>query len=216
MLGQQPRRVDLGQPAGRDRLQQLGEVAVDQRHDRLAFGVAEADIIFDQLGAVGGQHQPRIKHAAERRSGIRHARARSAERSRPSPAPGARRSAPGPAHKRPCRRCWARCRLRRRACDPGPKPAATAVSPSTSANRLASSPSRNSSMTSGPSPAASIAASASSRRHGDGDALAGGEPVGLDHHRQPEAVQRGVGLGHSSRPAHNRRSGWRWPCTDPW
>ena len=36
--------------AGRHGHQQLGEVAFDPRHDRLAFGIAEADIIFDQLG----------------------------------------------------------------------------------------------------------------------------------------------------------------------
>ena len=45
--------------------------------------------------------------------------------------------------------------------------------------------------------------------HGDRHALAGGEPVGLDHDRDPEAVERGVRIRHASRPGHNRRSGCR-------
>jgi hypothetical protein len=49
------------------RQQQLAKSPFDPRHDRLAFGIAEADIIFDQLGPLGGQHQPGIEHAAERR-----------------------------------------------------------------------------------------------------------------------------------------------------
>ena len=63
-----------------------------------------------------------------------------------------------------------------------------ASSPSTSAKKLASSPRRNSSITSSapaspnaPPKQASIAASASACVVGDGHALAGGEPVSLDH-----------------------------------
>ena len=41
------RGPDLAEPAGRDGVEQLGDVAVDQGHDRLALGVAEADVIFE-------------------------------------------------------------------------------------------------------------------------------------------------------------------------
>ena len=68
----------------------------------------------------------------------------------------------------------------------------SACAPSHSAKKLASSPSRNSSMTisapaapNRPSPSiASTAAMASSMRRRDDDALAGGEPVGLDDDRR--------------------------------
>ena len=41
------------------------EIAFDQRHDRFALGIAEADVIFDQLGPIGGEHQAGIEDAAE-------------------------------------------------------------------------------------------------------------------------------------------------------
>src|SRR5438309_1696388 len=53
-------------------MQQLREIAVDQRHDRLALRIAEADIILDQLGTLVGKHQPGIKHSAEGRSCLGH------------------------------------------------------------------------------------------------------------------------------------------------
>ena len=68
IFARQHRRSDFGEAAGRHRVQQFGEIALDQRHDRLALGIAEADIIFDELGSVGRKHQPGIKHAAKRRS----------------------------------------------------------------------------------------------------------------------------------------------------
>ena len=68
MLVDEPRRVDFIEAARRNGMQELGEIAIDQWHDRFALGVAEADIIFDQPGSLGGKHQSRIKHAAERRS----------------------------------------------------------------------------------------------------------------------------------------------------
>ena len=115
------------------------------------------------------------------------------------------------ASKRPCRRCWGRYRPRRRACGPGRWRGRPRASPSTSANRLASSPSRNSSITIGPSPAAAIAASASARRHGDGHALARGEAVGLDHDGNGEAVERGqrFGLGLDADISGGRNPGAR-------
>src|SRR6185503_7319671 len=75
----------------------------------------------------------------------------------------------------------------------------TAVFPSTNANRLASSPSRNSSMTSGPSPAAAIALSAGARGR-DGDSLARGQSVGLDHYRKTEAPERGERVARALHP----------------
>ena len=74
------------------------------------------------------------------------------------------------------------------------EPNGTMVLPSVSAKKLASSPSRNSSITTSapalaepPANISSIAASASARVVGDRHALARGEPVGLDHHRHAEA-----------------------------
>ncbi len=76
----------------------------------------------------------------------------------------------------------------------------SAVSPSTSAKKLASSPSRNSSMTTSvpaapnaPPKQSSMASSASSRVCGDDHALAGGEPVGLDDDGQ--ALRGHISLG---------------------
>ena len=186
----------------------LGEVAFDARHDRFALGVAEADVIFDQLRALGGQHQARVEHPRERRAGIGHCLDGRPDDLVHRPLARARASAPAPGCTRPFRPCSARCRLRRRACDPVPTRARSRVSPSTSANRLASSPSRNSSMTIGPSPAASIAASASSRDHGDGHALARGKAVRLDHDRNRELLQRVTGCGRRLDPDVARR----WEC----
>src|SRR5438309_2161374 len=53
-------------------IQQLREIAVDQRHDCLALRIAEADIVLDQLWTLVGKHQPGIKHSAEGRSRLRH------------------------------------------------------------------------------------------------------------------------------------------------
>ena len=84
-----------------------------------------------------------------------------------------------------------------------------AVSPSQSAKNEASSPARNSSTTTSapasPSPPPnimSIAASASATLGGDHDALAGGEPVGLDDDRR--ALRAHVGLGGA--PAWSKRA----------
>ena len=62
----------VGQPPCGHREQQFGEVAFDAQHDCFAFGVPEADIVLDQLRAIGGQHQPRVEHAGEGCSGSRH------------------------------------------------------------------------------------------------------------------------------------------------
>ncbi len=51
-------------------IQQRQQVAVEPAQQHLAFRIAEADIVFDQLGPIGGDHQPGEQHAAERRLGI--------------------------------------------------------------------------------------------------------------------------------------------------
>ena len=44
-------------------LHQFDQIAFEPHHQHLAFRVAEARIVFDQLRAVLGQHQPGIEHA---------------------------------------------------------------------------------------------------------------------------------------------------------
>ena len=44
-------------------LHQFDQIAFQPHHQHLAFGIAEARIVFDQLRAVFGQHQPGIEHA---------------------------------------------------------------------------------------------------------------------------------------------------------
>ena len=202
--------------AGRDRHQQFGEVAFDARHDRLAFGIAEADIIFDQLGAVGGQHQPGIEHAAKRRSGLGHgARGRLDDLAhRPRfELGGEHRGGRIGAHAAGVgagialadalvvlRRCRARRRGCRRPARTGSLPRPPGIPRSPSARR----------------PPRAIAASASSRVMRDGHALARGEAVGLDHHRDRKAVERGerLGLGLDPDIGGGRDPGAR--RTDPW
>ena len=56
MLAAQFRRIDFRERSGRDGVQQLRKIAVDQWHDRFALRVSEADVIFDELGPFGGEH----------------------------------------------------------------------------------------------------------------------------------------------------------------
>ena len=127
--------------------QQLEQVALEPQHQHLAFRIAEAGVIFDQLGPVGGQHQPGIEHARIGRARGRQRLARSARRSRRSP----RASSSGVSTRRRA--------VGAHAAGVG---AGVAVAdalvilrraerhdrvPSVSTNRLASSPSRNSSIT---------------------------------------------------------------------
>src|SRR6185437_16264979 len=42
------------------------EIALEPRQQHLAFGVPEADIVFDELRPLARQHQPGIEHALER------------------------------------------------------------------------------------------------------------------------------------------------------
>ena len=60
---------------GEQRRQQIG---LEPQHQRLAFRIAEADIVFDELWRAVLDHQPGIEHALELRAGLRHRRAPSA------------------------------------------------------------------------------------------------------------------------------------------
>ena len=93
-------------------------------------GIAEADVVLDELRPVGGQHQPGVEHAAKRRAAPRHRRDRRPDDLGQRPLDRAPASSPAPANRRPCRRCSARCRRRRRACGPAPWRAAGRSSPS--------------------------------------------------------------------------------------
>ena len=53
--------------------QELAEVGHEPRQQRLALGIAEADVELEQLGAVLGQHQAGIEHAPIGRALGRHA-----------------------------------------------------------------------------------------------------------------------------------------------
>ena len=107
----------------------------------LGLGVAEAHVVLEHLGPVGGQHEPGVEHArGSRCPGDAARRAWAATRSAASHLGARPARRPAPASTRPCRRCWARGRRRRCACSPGPTRAARTVRPSA----------RHSSDTSGP------------------------------------------------------------------
>jgi hypothetical protein len=42
----------------------LGEISGEEGHDGFAFGVAEAAVVFDDLGAGGGEHESEVEEAA--------------------------------------------------------------------------------------------------------------------------------------------------------
>ncbi|GAV36827.1 hypothetical protein ROTAS13_04516 [Roseomonas sp. TAS13] len=63
--------LQLSVAGGDQRRQQVG---AQPRHQHLAFRVAEADIVLDQLRPLRRQHQPREEHAAEGRAAPRHLR----------------------------------------------------------------------------------------------------------------------------------------------
>ena len=52
--------------------QRRQEIGVEPQHQRLAFRIAEADIVFDELWRAVLDHQPGIEHALERRAGVSH------------------------------------------------------------------------------------------------------------------------------------------------
>ena len=217
-----PAQIEILQHAVAGGDQRRQQVRHQAQHQHLAFGIAEADIVFDQLRPFGGDHQPGEQHALERRGPRLHrAHGRlddlAITRVRSSPA-----SSPAPANRRPCRRCSGPCRRRRRACGPAPRPAGSAVSPSHRAKKLASSPPRNSSITTSCAGFAELAAEhhvdgGLGLGHGLGDdhALAGGQAIGLHDDRRAllaHVVLRRLGVGEA---AVSRRSESCWR-RDPW
>ena len=42
----------------------VGEVDREEREHHLALRVAEAHVVLDHLGAVGGEHHPGVEHAS--------------------------------------------------------------------------------------------------------------------------------------------------------
>ena len=96
-----------------------------QRQHGLRLGVAEAAVELEHLRPSVGEHQPREEQA--RRTASRAAPAPRATGCAPARRAARRRVVESrrPAHTRPCRRCWGRCRRRRRACSPAPARAAT-------------------------------------------------------------------------------------------
>ena len=199
MLGRESRRSDLRQPAGRDGVEQLGEVAFDQGHDRLALGVAEADVILDQLGPRVGEHQPGIEHSAERRPGGGH-RARGGAHDlvhRPSFELRREHGSGGiGAHPAGVRTGIALAHalviLGR-----GERDGGLAVDEGKQARFLDVQEFLDDQR--------SVARGADRRlgffpAHRHGDALAGGEAVGLDHHRDAEAVERRQSIRRAVNP----------------
>ena len=164
-------------------------------------GSPKRTLYSNSFGPCRRQHHAGIEHAAERRAARLHAGNRRQDDLRHDLRRGSPASRTASANRRPCRRCSGPGRGRTRACGPARRRAAIAVSPSHSAKKLISRPARNSSITTSapaapnaPSNIMAMAASASRQRHGDHDALAGGEPVGLDHDRRA--------LLRAHRPAH--------------
>ena len=192
----------MRQAAVRAGEQQPEQVVLQPRHDHLAFRIAEAGVVFDQLRAVLADHQAGEQHALEGAALGLHRRDRRLDDLAPSPARRSRASPPGPANRRPCRRCSARVAVADALVILRRGKSQSALSPSLSAKKEASSPSRNSSITAS-APAAPKAAGEHGvhglfrlgERHGDDHALAGGEPVGLDHDR------RALSRAHRPAPA---------------
>ena len=42
---------------------ELRQIAGNERHDGLTLGITKAAIVFDDLGTISGEHQPKIKEA---------------------------------------------------------------------------------------------------------------------------------------------------------
>ena len=56
-----PRLVQRAVGRGQE---EVGGVGLEQREDHLGLGVAEAHVVLDHLGAVLGQHEAGVEHAA--------------------------------------------------------------------------------------------------------------------------------------------------------
>ena len=116
------------------------EVGLEPRHDHLALGIAEPDVVLDDLRPVGSDHRARN---TGRRGTRRRARGSSASvgqiaRSITSSTMSSARTAP--ASTRPCRRCSGPCRRRTRACGPAQPRTVRASVPSHSTKTDSSGP----------------------------------------------------------------------------
>ena len=142
------------------------------------------------FGPVGGDHHLAEEHAAVGRALGGDAGEGRLDQPRARLPRPRRRSAPAPAHRSPCRRCWGPGRRRRRACGPGRRRTAgwsrrrrgRTARRSRRPGTPRSPPARPAAPKRPPS-ASSIAASAVGAVWRDDHALAGGQAVGLDHDR---------------------------------
>ena len=94
--------------------QQLREVRGQPGQHHLGLGVAEAHVVLEHPGALGGEHQPGVEHPPVVDAPGAQARRASARRSRSitsSSSAVVDRAAPG--GRRPSPRCWGRRRRRR-------------------------------------------------------------------------------------------------------
>ena len=183
--------------------ERLEQVALETRDQHLRLGIAEAAVELEHAGPVARQHQPGEQAPHERRAPPRElVDDRPVDRARRAPRP---RRAPATARRRPCRRCSARCRRRRRACSPAP-----AERHARRARRRArrARPPPLEQLLDHDRPAErrrpASAASSSSLGAADEDALAGGEPVRLDD------------AGRPRRRRARRRSARRPRPSPPW
>src|SRR5439155_14637696 len=63
-------QLDLAQVSGGGRCECLDEVALDAREDHLGLGVAEAAVELEYPWPVGGEHEPCVEAADERRASL--------------------------------------------------------------------------------------------------------------------------------------------------
>ena len=82
----------------------------------LRLGIAEPAVELEHPRPVGGEHQPGVEAADERRAALGQLLDRPAGESSPRARRRVRRRARARASTSPCRPCWARCRRRRPGC----------------------------------------------------------------------------------------------------
>ena len=95
------------------RLQDIEQVALQQRQDHLRLGVAKAAVELQHPRPVGRQHQAGVEHAGIGDAFTRACRPPSAAAWSASTPARSRRSPRARAHRRPCRRCSGPGRRRR-------------------------------------------------------------------------------------------------------
>ena len=180
-------------------MQELGDVGRDTRQHDLGLGVAEADVVLDDLGAVGGEHHPRVEHAAVVGVVVGEPPQRGSHRAVHHLVDDRVGDDRAPVSTRPCRRCWDRGRRRAtrlKSCA-GARGSAASGSPLHTTSSDSSGPVRPSSIDErAPGVAERLARQVGAHRVarlgerlGDDDALARGETVGLDHVGRRELLE---------------------------